>query len=382
MKKTFGFLSIATLALVGAMMTGCSSDDKITEELQQPESKLVTLTTTVGLGGDAVTRALAADGTKTFADGETMAIVYKNKSGNTLKAVSAPLDGNVDIYNTGKNANFTFTLNDPDKTENVTYIYPASMAKADGTPNYDALATQNGTLATIASNLDYCTNSGAWDADALPTLTLDNQLAILVITLKNNAETPAEITSGITGMTISDGTNNYAVSRSTGAGPIYVAIRPTSSANIEVTATDGSHNYAKPLTGKTYEANNGYNVSWRMALAPLADAFVDGNTTVIAFTSTYGDLTLSSTYSGGSFGAVAKEGGFFASMVDASMEKDGNNLKINVTVNYMGTIKSGSMTINTVNNTYTWSNATVGAMITLNSITIGGNSITPLPNAQ
>ena len=380
MKKTFGFLNIATLALVGAMMTGCSSDDKITEELQQPgsKSKLVTLTTTVGLGGDAVTRALAADGTKTFADGETMAIVYKNNSGNTVKAVSTPLNGSVDIYNTGKNATFTFTLDDPDKTENVTYIYPAVMAKADGTPNYDALATQNGTLATLASNLDYCTNSGAWDAGALPTLTLENQLAILAITLKNDAATPTEITSGITGMTISDGTNNYAVSRSTGAGPIYVAIRPTSSANIEVTATDGSHNYAKPLTGKTYEANNGYNVNWKMAQAPLADAFVDNNTTVIAFTaSPYGDLTLSATYSGGSFGAVSKSG-TLASMVVASMEKDGNNLKINVTV---GT-NSGFMTINTVSNTYTWSNAKVGNMITLSSIIIGGIDITPLPNKQ
>jgi hypothetical protein len=47
-----------------------------------------------------------------------------------------------------------------------------------------------------------------------------------------------------------------------------VAIRPTSSATINITATDGTTYYTKSLTGKTYEANNGYNVSWRMTELP------------------------------------------------------------------------------------------------------------------
>jgi len=33
-----------------------------------------------------------------------------------------------------------------------------------------------------------------------------------------------------------------------------------------VTATDGTNNYTKSLTGKTYTANNGYSVSWKMIL--------------------------------------------------------------------------------------------------------------------
>ena len=65
-------------------------------------------------------------------------------------------------------------------------------------------------------------------------------------------------------MTISDGTNTYAVSRSAAAGPIYVAIQPTSSATIYVTATDGTNEYGKTLTTKTYEAGNGYPVTWNM----------------------------------------------------------------------------------------------------------------------
>ena len=258
--KTKKFLSMAALALVGAMMTGCSNDD----DILQPENKnnVVTLTTTVSLDGGATTRALTAGGEKTFAAGETMAIYYwKNKGNDHVKAVSAPLTAG-DITNGGKSATFTFTLDNPYKDMSVNYVYPAAMANADFTPNYDALYNnQDGTLTTLASNFDYCTGLGAWNGDNLPSVTLDNQLAILAINLKNSTGA-SDITSTITGMTISDGTNTYTVSRSAVAGPIYVAIHPTTDATINVIATDGTDDYVKTLSGKTYAAGNGYNVSW------------------------------------------------------------------------------------------------------------------------
>jgi len=266
MKQTMKYLSIAALVAVGAIMMGCNKLDIVTEQTQQEEepviSNTVTLTTTVSL--DAATKALTAAGVKTFAAGETMALVYKNPSSATVKVVSAALtDG--DIASGSKTATFTFELTDPDRTQNVTYIYPAAMANADGTVNYDALATQNGTLATLSSSLDLATKTAAWDAGSLPTATLENQLAILALTLKNSTGS-SDLTSTITGVTLSDGTNNYTVTRSAAAGPIYVAIRPTSSANIQITATNGTANYVKSLTGKTYAASNGYNVSWKMIL--------------------------------------------------------------------------------------------------------------------
>ena len=273
--KTMRFLSMAALALVGAVMTGCTNDDNIIDEPQQPASKsnVVTLTTTVSLDGGAQARALTSGGVKTFAEGETMALVYQNTSSATVKVVSVALtDG--DITNEGKSATFTFELTDPDKAQNVTYIYPAAMANDDGTVNYDALASQNGTLATLSSSLDLATYSAAWNGTALPAATLANQLAILALTLKNSTGS-SDITSTITGVTITDGTNTYNVSRSAAAGPIYVAIRPTTSADITVTATDGTKNYTKSLTGKTYEAGNGYSISWRMVTAyTLAESTV------------------------------------------------------------------------------------------------------------
>ena len=254
---------MAALALVGAVMTGCSNEDDAIVEPQQPGNNVVTLKTTVSMDAGGTTRALDGSGHKTFAVGETMALIYKNTSGTTVKAVSAALTAG-DIQSGNKTATFTFTLENPDKEQNVKYIYPAAMA-GETDVDYSNLNSQNGTLETLASNLDLATYSGAWDGASLPSVTLTNQLAILAVTLKD-ADGSNDITSSITEMTISDGTNTYTVSPSS-LSTIYVAIQPTASANIDVTATAGSTDYTKSLTGKTYAASNGYNVSWRMAPA-------------------------------------------------------------------------------------------------------------------
>ena len=275
MKK---YLSMAALALMGAMMTGCSNDDNF-DNPQQPENKnnVVTLTTTVGLDGGATTRALTSEGVKTFAVNDQIAVIYTKNGGTVTKAVSEKLIS-TDIASGSKSATFTVTLDDPDKTKNVTYIYPAAMAGETGV-DLTKLNTQEGTFEALQSKYDLCTKSGAWDAGNLPSLTLENQLAILAITLKDNAATPTEITS-ITSLTISDGTNTYTVSRSAAAGPIYVAIRPTASAAIDVTATNGTNYYIKSLTGKTYARNNGYNVSWKMT--ELSEGTLPGKFTINA----------------------------------------------------------------------------------------------------
>ena len=289
--KTKKFLSMAALALVGAMTVSCSSDDNIIEQPQQPEvikNNVVTLTTTVGFDDAAgTTRALSSTGVKTFAAGETMALVYKNTGGSTVKVVSAALtDGN--ITDGGKSATFTFELTDPDKDQEVTYIYPAAMAKDDGSVNYDALNSQDGTLTSLAANLDYCTKSGAWDGGNLPTLKLENQLAILAVTLKNEAGT-SDITSSTTKLTVSDGTNTYNVTPSAAEGPIYVAIRPTTSATINIEAISGGKGYCKTLTTKTYAANNGYSVSWKMTPATLLST-ISSNYTAKNGETLYGKL--------------------------------------------------------------------------------------------
>lgn len=270
--KTIKFFGMIALAIVGAAIASCNIDNIEVDQPQQPEdnSHSITMTTTVSVGNGVDTRALTAEGVKTFAPGETMALIYKNTSGTTVKAESEALTAE-DIAVGNQSATFTFTLTSPDKTKDVTYIYPAAMANDDGTPNYEALTVQDGTLATLSSTLDYCTESGAWDADALPTLMLENQLAILACTLKNS-DGSSDITDKTTVMTVSDGTHSYTVMRSATAGPVYIAIFPTDASDIEVTTISGASEYTKTLTGKTYETGTGYNVSWRMAQTTVTNA--------------------------------------------------------------------------------------------------------------
>ena len=284
MKKTMRFLSIVALAFVGAVMTGCSNDDDSaidkSQQLENTSKKVVTMTTSVALDAGATTRALTGEGVKTFAVGEQMAIVYSNGS-SMVKAVSRALKAD-DIKDAGTIASFTFDLETPDKSIDVTYIYPASMARADGSINYDALANQDGTLASLASNLDLATYEGEWLGENLPSCTLQNQFAILALTLKDS-DGANEITGNVTDVTVKADEDTYTVTRSAAAGPIYVAIKPIASKNVLVTTTGGSKDYVKLLTEKTYASGNGYSVSWRMTpIIPFTEATANDVGRVIA----------------------------------------------------------------------------------------------------
>ncbi len=267
--KKITHISMAALVAIGMLGTSCNKAES--PEIETPETQkdnIVTVTTTVGFG-ETDTKALDINYTdkkltKTFAEGETMVLRYKNTKDDWVKAVSAPLTAG-DITNGGKSATVTFTLTNPDKTKNVDYIYPAAIVNPAGNMNEAALfGSQDGTLNKIASTFDYSRKIGAWNGDNLPSLKLENQLAILAITLKN-ADGSSDITSSIKGLTLSDGTKTYNVTREAVAGPIYVAIFPTAEATITVTATDGTKNYAKTLTGKTYAKGQFYQQGLKMA---------------------------------------------------------------------------------------------------------------------
>ncbi len=262
MSQNMKFLSIAAFALVG--MLACVKETPQETRPEETPGVTVTLSTTVNLPED--TKALTAGGVKTFAVGEQIAVVYKNTSGNTVKVDSEALTTDA-ITGGGTSATFTVTLTNPNREQDVTYIYPAAMAKDNGDPNWEALASQNGTLATLAQNLDYAKYTGAWTAGALPSATLENQLAILAITLKSS-DGASVINNEISRLTLFAGTHSYVVTRTPAEGTIYLAIRPTSAADIQLVAQSAARYYTKSLTDKTYAANNGYPVAFRMAALP------------------------------------------------------------------------------------------------------------------
>ena len=263
--------SILVLVLLGALSLGCMEeipevvvDDNSGSVIPGMTGNPVTLTTTVSLGGGPESKALTAEGVKTFAVGDRVAIVYTNTADATVKAVSEPLSAG-DIRDGGKTANLTVALTDPKPSGAVTYIYPAAMAAADGSVNYAALAAQDGSLASLAAGLDLCTYSGTLTSSAsLPLMaTLDNRLAIGEFIVKD--ESSDDITSSVVSLTVSDGANTYSVSRSAGPGPIYVAMRPVDNANLTFCATDASNGYEKSATGKTLAAGSMYPIDLKMA---------------------------------------------------------------------------------------------------------------------
>ncbi len=255
------------LLVMGALISGCAAE---VDDLQPTTNGTVTMKTTISLSEQASTRALDIYGNKTFAAGDQIAVVYEQESG-TAKALSVALTDD-DITNGGKDAAFTVTLSSPKANGKVRYIYPASMVADDvsatapgnaATIKWSNLNTQDGLLSSLESKLDLATFDGDMTAQGnLPkTATLANQLTIAKFIIKNSA-TNADVTNTITSLTIADGTNNYAITRTAAAGPIYVAMKPIiSSQTIDVTAFDGTDKFTKSVTGQTLAANTMYAVN-------------------------------------------------------------------------------------------------------------------------
>ncbi len=264
------YLSMAALLVVGAIIMSCSNNDDMPGE-DQPKSLTVTVTTTISLDNGVETRALDADGHKTFAAGDMIAVIYKNTSNVTVKATSTALDG-ANISSDKKTATFTVTLDNP-QAGTVEYVYPAAMANDDGT--MASIDSQDGTLATIQSQYDYAKGSGTMTVSGtdvtLPTgVSLTNQLAICKFTLKSGG---TDITNTITNLTISDGTHLYVVTRKEAAGPIYVAMQPVSGKTITLYAASSSEGYTKTTaSSQTLEANNFYSINASMTPGNMVSA--------------------------------------------------------------------------------------------------------------
>lgn len=279
MKKITSF-SMAALVAMGAILASCAKEQELSipEEVPevQEEENLITLTTTVGFN-EPESKALTAEGVKTFTEGEKIAVIYKDTENNTRYALSAALTES-DILSSGKSGKFTVALSSPKAGGDLRYIYPASFANASiGTSvdvndaatlnNYEPLAYQDGTLASLSSSLDLAVFDGSLTAEAtLPAAaTLANKLAICAYTLKNS-DGSSDITGTIRRMTVSDGTHTYVVKRSAAAGPIYVAIMPTDGVNISYTVTDGEAECTKVVSSKTYAAGQIYPLGLRMSI--------------------------------------------------------------------------------------------------------------------
>jgi len=271
MMKYFGLTAMAVMGLLACTRA----------QVEQPVQKTITLTTTINLGEDEDSKALTAEGVKTFAVGERVAVIYAGTYNSyTGKVVSAALKAE-DIYDNDKKARITVALpsEGDQKAQNggmFRMIYPASMA-ADGDPtvihgdgnlNLSALGTQDGTLSSLAKYLDLGVFDGEFETinntAAFPSsISLTNRLAICEFNVFVGG---VDKTNTITKLTLTNGSNTYTINRAASAGPIYVAVQPVTSGNIEITANDL---YMKTISGKTLAAGKMYPI--RLGLPPTVN---------------------------------------------------------------------------------------------------------------
>ena len=110
----------------------------------------------------------------------------------------------------------------------------ATITDDDATIDYSGLlGSQDGDLTTLGTNYDLAVFDGSLSGTDLPaSASLTNPLAICALTLKDGSEA---ITSSVTSLNVSDGTNTYHVTPS-GLSTIYVAMKPVASSNIAFTA--------------------------------------------------------------------------------------------------------------------------------------------------
>lgn len=276
------FLSMAVLVFVGAMTAGCSSNDLTAETPQPVNNGTVVMKTTISLSESASTRALTEAGVKTFAVDDKIAVIYKNTAGETVKAESAALQA-IDLHDAAKTASFSVALTNPEPSTAVRYIYPASMAKDvandatitsdDATIDYTGLlSSQNGDLTTLGTNYDLAVYDGNLNGTNLPgSATLTNPLAICGFTLTDGG---SDITNTVNSLTVSDGTNSYAVTPTSALSTIYVAMKPTSGNIAFTAATTASKTYFKTATSKTLTAGTLYtNITVSMVELAVGSVF-------------------------------------------------------------------------------------------------------------
>ena len=223
---------MCAFVLAGTFIMACSREDQPEIQPGIPSDNVVTLTTTISRDDENPTRALTESGVKTFQAGDQIAVVYENTEEYYTKEDVTLAAG--DITNEGKSARITVTLTNPKTDGVVKYVYPASMAKSDGSGEFWRLfEQQDGTLSKLAREFDFAKFEGTFNGTELPKGTLRNQLAICKFTIKDGDSN--DITSQLTRLTIKNGTDVYYINTSS-LDNIWVALKPITSGNINIYA--------------------------------------------------------------------------------------------------------------------------------------------------
>ena len=288
--------SIAALALA---MAACSSEEN-TLETQSPAApgKLHFTATIATPGNGAGTRteySEQADGTINVAwkQDDEIAIVNDVAPGTNYKMTVET------VNTTDGSATISGDITGNDGAA-VTAYYPYS-AREEWTTFTGKFQSQDGTLKYIQDNLDYRIGNGTLSvsgtqATLKEALSMNSKIAILKLTLQDNAATPNALKA--TKVAVKNGDEVIAATATLGTATstVYLGVLLTSNitgANITIEATVGSDTYTFSKTGLSLTAGKYYQSTLKMAKAS-----VPANTPVIAqadctFSPSNGKSTLS-----------------------------------------------------------------------------------------
>ena len=255
------------LLLTAMAFAACSNENDIVKPEEKPVSDGITFTAVFGVK-NGTSRALTEPGDGTLSAswqvGEVIAIVF---GGNTYAAEVAEVDAE-------GNASVTAIL--PAGTPNnqaVTYVYPATAAVSSGIKS-DLLSAQDGTFATLSSELDVATAEGTLVVDgetAQPngTVTLVNQFAICKLQFKDESDQPIE---DIKKLTITDLATTEVINVTTPSpqSAVYVAMKPSNNSMKFELETASDKNYRK-ISSAHLEAGMFYQPTFKATFfeAPL-----------------------------------------------------------------------------------------------------------------
>ena len=280
MKK---FLSMAALALVGAMIAACSSssDEIIDKQPENPTApKVYTMTVTASKADNATTRALSLDGTTlnaTWAKGEKVD-VYTVTSGATITDPSVYTKvGTLTASADGATATLTGT---------VTFSGKPTLELYYGSPSW-TYEGQKGTLEDISANFDYAMVRLAWnkyeitDGVITPTtspLSFTNLQAIVKFTLKDadgDLISVRSLTFKKTGTkyfnlnynvntTATTNDESFTVERDDAASEFFVAFRPIYDFGLRLETADADRDYYYERTNVAFDGGKYYEVTVKM----------------------------------------------------------------------------------------------------------------------
>ena len=269
MKTSIRILSLAVLALT---MAACSNDTEQPTAVQPAPGNAgegIPFSATISTGS-ATTRALTEEnGTiiSTWAKGEQVALIHNGVVDVMTIENDPDENGNVTITGTLKGS--------PKNNDDVTVVFPASAVdKDEKAVKTDLLNAQDGTLATIATDLNLRQSDGAklkvgeLTATLNGTVTLANQIAIVKFSLSdgNNALAAKQFV-------IKDGSDNVltTVTPSEATSNLYVAMAPaTNAAAFKFEATVGDFTYTYEKSGVILEASTYYQSPIKMTISKKA----------------------------------------------------------------------------------------------------------------